>query len=472
MTLVVVLLHPISQLDTDGNGTLDLRMPPTGDVGPGGSQDVVPPSISIDPEGTKDADGWYVGAVKVTITATDTQSGVAKVSYSTDSGQTVKVYSGPFTVSAEQVSVVVGKATDRTGNEGWATARLRPVKAFLPTALRHQGAAPPAAQWHVGTGIQARAVYGLAVDPANCNTLYAATDRGLYKSTDGGNSWRSSGLNSVLAAQAPGVAAPPFAKADGGSASSTLVSAVTIDPNNSQVIYATTWGQGVYKSTNGGASWAQINNGLGCLWLYGLTTDPANSQILYTGGHEHPAGQGGGVYKSTNGGTSWFPVVSGLSNRNVHALAVDPRNRNVVYTGTQGGIFKSTNGGNQWQFASQPGNGYPWAIAIDPGNGQTVYAGLGGGGVYKSTNGGANWSPANGNLAHRDLRALVIDAANSQTLYAGTNGGGVYATTNGGKDWNPVNRGLGNLNVKALRHPANCGIMHAGTAQGAWWYGP
>jgi photosystem II stability/assembly factor-like uncharacterized protein len=387
---------------------------------------------------------------------------------------TLNIYSTEaYQISVNSQFVKRGTSVDLTAIAGQGITvdfSRRASAIYLPTMVKGRGPSLPA--WRAGTGIQSRSVYSLAVDPANCNTLYAATDQGLYKSTDGGKSWRPTGLNNLLAAQALASDAPPFDKAGDGSASPMLVSAMTTDPHNSQVIYAAAWGQGIFKSTNGGQSWAKANSGLDCLWLYSIVADADNSQVLYAGGVEYPAGEGGGVFKSTNGGQSWFPVINGLGNRNVHSLAVDPGNANVIYAGTRGGIYRSYNGGNFWQPAGRPGSGYPWAIAVDPRNGQTVYAGLGGGGVYRSTDSGASWSPVNAGLANRDLRTLIIDPANSQRLYAGTNGGGVYGTTNGGGSWSPMNRGLGSLDLKALCQRAGCGIIHAGTSRGAWWYKP
>jgi photosystem II stability/assembly factor-like uncharacterized protein len=342
---------------------------------------------------------------------------------------------------------------------------------YLPMVCREHGVAP--SPWRAGTGIQSRSVHALAVDPGNCNTVYAATDQGLYKSTDGGNLWAPTSLNALLAVQPLAASdAPTFAKADESATGPTLISAVTTDPHNGQIVYAAAWGQGIFKSTNGGQSWAQVNNGLGCLWLYDIDAVPNNGQVLYAGGVEYPAGQGGGVWKSTNGGASWSQVSNGLGSRNVHALALDPSSPSVIYAGTRAGIFKSYNSAGYWQGIGQPGSGHPWAIVVDPRNGQNVYVALGGGGVYLSTSGGGGWSPANTGLTNRDLRALTIDPGNSQRLYAGSDGGGVYVTGNAGGSWDAMNRGLASLDVKALCQQTGCGIIHAGTADGAWWYRP
>ena len=132
-----------------------------------------------------------------------------------------------------------------------------------------------------------------------------------------------------------------------------------------------------------------------------LAIDPGNSNTIYA------AIWGGGVFKSTNGGATWTPTNSGLTNGQVDVLAIDPSNSNIVYAGTYGGVFKSTNGGSTWTaMNSGLDNDDVTSLAIDPGNPNTVYAAILGyyGGVFKSTNGGGSWSAINSGLPkHSDL---------------------------------------------------------------------
>ena len=119
-------------VDDDGDGRVDHYMPPTGDLGPGESTDMVAPTVTLHLDGQIGPHGWYVGPVVVTITAVDNQTGVAKVEYSADRGQNVLAYTGPFTVQAEQVSILTAQATDRAGNKGWATIRIGPFRTYVP----------------------------------------------------------------------------------------------------------------------------------------------------------------------------------------------------------------------------------------------------------------------------------------------------------------------------------------------------
>jgi pimeloyl-ACP methyl ester carboxylesterase len=127
---------PEMALDTDGDGTFDDYMPPTGDLGPEDSYDMVAPTVTVNLDGEIGPYGWYIGNVIVTITATDDQSGLAKVDYSTNFGQSVQEYAGPFTVQAEQVSLLIAEATDYAGNEGWTTTRIGPSKTYLPIVVK------------------------------------------------------------------------------------------------------------------------------------------------------------------------------------------------------------------------------------------------------------------------------------------------------------------------------------------------
>jgi hypothetical protein len=105
---------------------------------------------------------------------------------------------------------------------------------------------------------------------------------------------------------------------------------LAIDPSNPQTLYAGTGG-GVFKSTNGGVSWAASSTGLGSSSAQCLIIDPGNPQTLY-------AGTGGGVFKSTNGGVSWAASSTGLGSSSAQCLIIDPSNSQTLYAG--GGLWK------------------------------------------------------------------------------------------------------------------------------------
>ena len=169
------------------------------------------------------------------------------------------------------------------------------------------------------TGVKA-----LAIDPANPATLYAGVWDGLFKSTDEGASWNRIGL------------------------SGAIVNLLAIDPAVPGVVYAAgaegsngvpQGFRGLFKSTDSGASWSAIGNGLASLLDTGsnmtaIVIDPANSNILYAGT------AGGGVFKSSDGGANWSGFNDGLANLDVRVLAIAPGSRHTLYAGTAGGTFR------------------------------------------------------------------------------------------------------------------------------------
>ena len=270
---------------------------------------------------------------------------------------------------------------------------------------------------HVGHGIRAVDSRALTVDPAG-GTLSLGTEQGFYWSADSGHTWHASNM---------------------GLADQNIFSMVA-DLDDPATLYAGTETGGIFKTTDAGATWASSSSGLppGEPW-YGLTIDPSDTQILYAG----PSCLGGidcVVYKSVNGGASWKARGAGLPLLAVEALVVDPSNGSTVYAGLLDGVYKSTDGAASW---SRMGNGmgnFPVsALAIDPGSPQTIYAGTTGG-IYKSTDGAANWTASSTGLTTKDTRALAVVPGGP--VLAGTLGGGVYMSTDAGASWSSWNSGL------------------------------
>jgi hypothetical protein len=161
------------------------------------------------------------------------------------------------------------------------------------------------------------------------------------------------------------------------------VNALAIDPTSGPTVYVGTEGGGVFKTTNGGASWSAVSNGLTSTDVHSLVIDPSRSQTIYAGTW------GGGVFKTTNGGASWSAANSGMTGTNVMCLAIDPTSSQIVYAGTLfGGVFKTTTGGASWgRINSGMNRSWLYSLAIDPNNSRTVYAGLHNSGVYLYVNG-------------------------------------------------------------------------------------
>ena len=358
---------------------------------------------------------------------------------------------------------------------------------------------PLLCKWTSLNGPSGGAVWCIAVDPTNASIIYAGTyGSGIYKSTDGGNSWTAinKGLTSSLLL--------PIAYDD-----ALWTNTIVIDPTNNSIIHAGTDGDGAYKSTDGGQNWIAINNdGLTDSKIFSLAVDPTNTSIIYAGtygviikstdgGNKWTfckgglpnlyiislaigpantstiyAGSQGGVFKSIDAGDNWTAVNSGLTDSKIFSLAIDPKNPSIIYAGTLGmkGMFKSTNGGNSWAPSNSGINiAAIFSLAIDPSNTNIIYAGslmfL-----YKSTDGGSSWTIASTGLhALGCIMSLAIDPANTNITYAGVEGDGIFKSTDGGSNWTAVNNGLTNLDVFSLTiDPTNTSTIYAGTSGGVF----
>ena len=184
-------------------------------------------------------------------------------------------------------------------------------------------------------------------------------------------------------------------------------------------------GAGVLKSTNGGASWTQLAGPFvgpfdsqspycGGAYIGSIAVDPGNSQVLLAAA-EFQCSSGTGLYRSTNGGASWTEVLGTSAVPDlITGLVFDPTNGNNVFaavgassTATNDGIWKSTNAGLTWTLANGTGTtAFPGSsvartsLAIAASSPTTLYAGAASAasgntsllGVYKTTDGGASWT--------------------------------------------------------------------------------
>lgn len=241
------------------------------------------------------------------------------------------------------------------------------------------------------------------------------------------------------------------------------VPVLAVDPTTPTTLYAAAaGGGGVFKSTDGGASWASASNGIADRNIAALAVDPVTPTTLYASSSDFgPSGIGlSGVFKSTDGAQSWtkLPVdpntfLPGL----VQAFAIDPQATSTLYAAAGGfGVLKSTDGGTSWTAATSglPPNVSFTSIAVNPQTPTTVYAGstdgsVSGAGIFKSTDGGATWAAANSGIAGTtlDVLGLAIDPQNPATIYASmnteNNSSGLYKSTSGGAAWTLVEPNIG-----------------------------
>lgn len=249
-------------------------------------------------------------------------------------------------------------------------------------------------------------IQALAVSPADAATVYAGTCCGIYATTDGGAHW--SPLN------------------DGDLGWLPQVQALAIDPRAPGTIYAgTVWGN-VFKTIDG-HNWVWSGQGLPGAHVYALAIDPVHPDTVYASIYDGAEGPpdtrfGHGVFKSTDGGATWFAVGTGLGNPLVRTLAVDPVNPQTVYAGTNGsGIFKSVNGGATWAASGSGAGLYPSRIVVDPTDTSTVYAATYDAGVFRSTDYGQRWVAIN--------RGLDVPTTSAQWLAIDPSGRRLYLAT-------------------------------------------
>ncbi len=209
--------------------------------------------------------------------------------------------------------------------------------------------------------------------------------------------------------------------------------------SDGQTLFAGTSGGGVFKTTDAGANWTAANNGLTNLSVRSLALG-SDGQTLFAGTF------GGGIFKTTDAGATWTTVNNGMSDVTVRSLAQGSDGQ-ALFAGTSGGVFKTTDAGATWR-AVNNGLNYRAAYSLALGrDGQTLFAGTSGG-VFKTTDAGATWSAVNNGLTNLGVSSLAL-GSDGQTLFAGTSGG-VFKTTDAGANWTAVNNGLPNLFVYSL----------------------
>ena len=176
---------------------------------------------------------------------------------------------------------------------------------------------------------------------------------------------------------------------DGGNG---RINTVKVHPNDPNILFACSPSGGLWKTMDGGSSWVAVSDAISVLGCTDVAFDPKNPNIMYlvTGDGEAADAFTLGVYKSTDGGNSWAPTSLAFSLANSKILSkilVNPDNSNTLICGGGAGIYRSLNGGDTW---SQIVTTSVRDLAFNPNNPSIVYAGgFGtGAGFWRSTDGG------------------------------------------------------------------------------------
>jgi photosystem II stability/assembly factor-like uncharacterized protein len=287
----------------------------------------------------------------------------------------------------------------------------------------------------------------VAVAPSDPNAIYVGTGEadirndmipgnGVFKSTDAGETWHDAGLRDTHS-----------------------ISAIVVDPNDPNIVYAASMGhvfkpdpeRGVFKSTDGGKSWHKVlfvddKTGAICLVL-----DPNHPSVLYATmwqAQRMPwglisGGPGSGIYKSSDGGAHWDNIShnQGLPQMVLGrvGLAIAPSNSSIVYAiiqAKEGGVFRSDDAGATWKRVNDEMKlrqraFYYMTLYIDPKNPDTVYAPQVDA-LWVSRDGGKSFTKLK--TPHGDNHVVWIDPDDPKILLEG-NDGGATVSTDGGKTW-------------------------------------
>jgi photosystem II stability/assembly factor-like uncharacterized protein len=257
------------------------------------------------------------------------------------------------------------------------------------------------------------------------------------------------------------------------------VTAIVVDPTNTNIIYIGTAQGGVWKTTDGGLNWSPKTDNEVSLAIGALAMDPSNHLVLYAGtGEGNFSGDsyyGLGVLQTSNGGNSWTilaqPTFTGTR---FCRIAVTPGAPSRLFAATGYGLYRSVNSGVAW--AQMTGSGIPGFnatdVCIDPATPTTVYAAFWGNGIYKTTNANAaapTWTKLAGGLPASGFTriALGLSPTSPQTIYALMAGlsnlspslaylvNNFLVSTDGGNTWTSIplpggnigGQGFYNLNV-------------------------
>ncbi len=236
-----------------------------------------------------------------------------------------------------------------------------------------------------------------------------------------------------------------------------FVTALAQAPSDPTVVYAGVRDTGIFRSADGGRTWARAGVGVPSRFVTNLAADAQDARLAYASGTP--------LLRTHDGGATWSAINLALPPLCGTVAATDPMTTGSAWLGTCAGLFKSTDGGANWFAVSFGGGTYGVsALAIDPASPDTMYALANG--LRKTTDGGAHWSLL-GNLVLTGGSPvhIAIEPANPGTVYVSSYGGGVFRTTDGGATWTDLKVqlvGIGTLAIDLLQvDPSHPGTVLA-----------
>ena len=292
----------------------------------------------------------------------------------------------------------------------------------------------------------------ITLDPNNSQTVWLGTGEnvggrhvgighGMYLSRDGGKTWKNTGLTK-----------------------SEHISKIIVHPTDSNTLWVAAQGplwssggeRGLYKTTDGGATWRQTMNLDEWTGVTDLLIDPRDPNVLYAASwqrHRNVAaymggGPGTAIYKSVDGGESWRKLKTGLPSSNMGkiGLAISPMQPDVIYAAIEldrkkGGVYRSANAGESWEKMSDTVSGgtgphYYQELVASPHHFDRIY--LMNVRVLVSENGGKDFYTMKESNKHSDNHAMVFKADDPNYILVGTDGG-IYETFDDTENWKFVN---------------------------------
>lgn len=322
----------------------------------------------------------------------------------------------------------------------------------------------------------------LKIDPRNPKTIWVGTGEswvrnsvsvgeGVYRSTDGGDSWQKLGLEKT-----------------------ERIARIAIDPSDSSKVFACALGplfndseeRGVYVTRDAGKTWEKTLAGSVDAGCADLSIDPKDSKVVFATLWQHrrkpdfftSGGPRSGLFKSTDGGATWRKLTRGLPEGDLGRIAVEvsPAKSSVVYATVEAkktGLYRSDDSGETWSPISTAAvvAGRPFyfsRLVGDPINPERIYKTSFGAGT--SDDGGRTWSALSGNF-HGDVHAIWVNPKNTDELLMGTDGGAYHSWDRGNKWLFVENLPLAQYYHVAvdMEFPFN---IYGGLQDNSSWWGP
>ena len=303
--------------------------------------------------------------------------------------------------------------------------------------------------WREAEAFKSEAIHSLTQSPSDPDTLLVGTNRGIFRSTDAGDSWEA-----LPTSTTPGL---------------INVESLAVDPRDADVIYAGTWYL-PYKTTDGGKTWGITKTGIiDDSDIFAIEIDETNPDHVIMSACS-------GIYETKNAGAQWRKV-NGIpsQSRRTRAILQNPAVPSAIYAGTTEGFWLSANGGNDWKVTTNRQNFEVNAIAVHPKNPETVYIGTNNYGVMISRDGGRNFAPSNEGYSGRRAYSILPDREKPGRVYAttintATGGGYFYISEDGGETWRLSARNMPYrlIAYSILQDPRDANTIYLGTNYGLY----